>query len=165
MSLPDVAAALRHAANNWLMVLVANLDMLARKLPEGSPEARQLSRAAEAARRLETAIPPFTRLAAPPGHEETRLDKLISDLAPLLEVMAGRAIPMELEKLPHVALPRPGLELALLEWAKEGRSLALRAGPELECRPGHPALAALAQAEGWTVSQTADGMVLRIKAA
>lgn len=165
MSLPDVAAALRHAVNNWLMVLGANLDMLARRLPEGSPEARQLSRAVEAARRLETSILPFTRLAALPSREEACPDRLLADLAPLLEVMAGRAIPMELEKLPHVPLPRPGLELALLEWAKGGQSLTLRAGPELECRPGHPALAALAEAEGWPVSQTADGMVLRIKGA
>lgn len=152
-TLNETAAALRHAANNWLMVLGANLDLLARRLPPEGPEARQLARAVEAVRRLEAALPPFTRLTQPPALEDTRPDRLLAALAPLMEVLAGRPVPMELAALPALPLPRPGLDLALLGWAKGGESLELRAGPVLEFRPGSEALRAFAAGQGWAVEE------------
>jgi len=106
----DVAAALRHAANNLSMVVISNLDLLARGVTPDTPAARQVARAREAAERLLAMLLPYTRL----------------NQAPALEHAAPEAVLQAL-------LPRPALDHALLAWAvlaaaQSPRGTALRIG-------------------------------------
>ncbi len=115
-----VAGAVRHITNNLIMVILSNLDLLARVTPAETPAGRQVERSRLAAERLLGVLVPYTRLARDPGLERLKPDATLRALLPLLEVAGGNSGPITLttaavEALP---LPRPALDLALLEWAQ-----------------------------------------------
>lgn len=130
-----MAAALRHAANNLSMVVISNLELLARGVTPDTPAARQLGRAREAAERLLAMLLPYTRLNQAPALTLAAPEAVLQTLLPLLEVAAGGHGPvtLEAEPVPMVVLPRPGLDHALLAWAmaaaaESPRGTALRIG-------------------------------------
>ncbi|WP_368418145.1 hypothetical protein [Rhodovarius sp.] len=114
-----MAAALRHAANNLSMVVISNLELLARGVTPDTPAARQLGRAREAAERLLAMLLPYTMLNQAPALTLAAPEAVLQTLLPLLEVAAGGHGPVTLqaEPVPMVVLPRPGLDHALLAWA------------------------------------------------
>lgn len=122
MQEPDAAAvgdAVRHAANNLAMVIVSNLDLLARTVPDDTPASRQLARSRLAAERLLAVLIPYTRLEREPCLDLQRPEAFLRALLPLLQVVGGQSSPITLEAAAAqpVKLPRPALDLALVRWA------------------------------------------------
>ena len=115
-----VAGAVRHITNNLIMVILSNLDLLARVTPGDTPAGRQLERSRLAAERLLGVLVPYTRLARDPSMERLKPEATLRALLPLLEVAGGGAGPITFSAAPVEAmpLPRPALDLALLEWAQ-----------------------------------------------
>ena len=115
----DVAAAVRHAANNLTMVILSNLDLLTRVTPADTAPGRQLERSRLATERLLGVLVPYTRLAREPGLDRLKPEAALRGLLPLLEVVSGGGAPITLHAQPvePLPLPRPALDLALLEWA------------------------------------------------
>jgi len=127
----DVAAALRHAANNLSMVVISNLDLLARGVTPETPAARQVARAREAAERLLAMLLPYTRLNQAPALEHAAPEAVLQALLPLLSMLGP--VTLEAEPVGAVLLPRPALDHALLAWAvlaaaQSPRGTALRIG-------------------------------------
>ncbi len=161
-----LASAVRHAANNLSMVTLSNLDLLTRAISPDSPAGRQLERARQACERQLAILVPYTRLSREGVVERMAPEPQLAALVPLLEIAAGGGAPVRLSAgpLPMVALPRPALDLALLEWVQvaaaecprgttlnialesDGEGLVIRVSPN----PGGAAagLAALAEAQG-----------------
>ena len=134
-----VGDAVRHAANNLAMVILSNLDLLARAVPEDTPASRQLARSRLAAERLLAVLGPYTRLEREPGLDLQQPEAVLRALLPLLQVVAGQSLPITLEAaaVQPVKLPRPALDLALVRWAltlateaprDAARHIALEAG-------------------------------------
>ena len=115
-----VAGAVRHAANNLTMVILSNLDLLTRAVPPDTPASRQIDRARMAAEKLQAILHPFTRLTREPMQDRVAPEAPLRALLPLLEIAAGgaAAITLTAGAVPPTALPRPALDLALLEWAQ-----------------------------------------------
>jgi hypothetical protein len=115
-----VAGAVRHAANNLSMVVLSNLDLLTRSVTIDTPAGRQVTRAREACERLLAILVPYTRLSREPVLDRVAPETPLRALLPLLTVVAGghEPVTLEAEAVQPVPLPRPALDLALLEWAE-----------------------------------------------
>lgn len=179
---PDAAAvgdAVRHAANNLAMVILSNLDLLARTVPDDTPASRQLARSRLAAERLLAVLVPYTRLEREPGLDLQPPEAVLRALLPLLQVVGGQSSPITLEAaaVQPVKLPRPALDLALVRWALAlateaprgaARHIALEAGATggavirlTPCPAGAvAALAAAAQAGGGGADVSAEAAEL-----
>ena len=114
-----VGDAVRHAANNLAMVILSNLDLLARAVPEDTPASRQLARSSLAAERLLAVLVPYTRLEREPALDLQQPEAVLRALLPLLQVVAGQSLPITLEAaaVQPVKLPRPAFDKALVRWA------------------------------------------------
>ncbi|MBU8537267.1 nitrogen regulation protein NR(II) [Falsiroseomonas tokyonensis] len=118
-----VAPAVQHEINNAMMVLAANLDLLARSVGEGAPQ-RQLDRALQASRRLEETMRGFLDAARREVAETSLVSPatVLRQLLPLLRVALGARHGAELvapERLTSVRLDRAALEIALLAAVQE----------------------------------------------
>jgi len=127
-----------HAMNNAMMVLLMNLEALARDLPPETPGARRLERATLGAQQVRGLISGLLALARPEELREESGAKALEELRPLLELAMGRAgaVTVEAPKgLPPLRLSRPALDLALLALARQasglprGESLKLALAP------------------------------------
>ena len=177
-----MAGAVRHATNNLIMVILSNLDLLARVTPADTAQGRQLERSRLAAERLLGVLVPYTRLVRQPGLERLRPETTLRALLPLLEVAIGGAaqVTLGVEAVEALPLPRPALDLALLEWAQVAaaespRGTALRIVLEsapngavirLSPNPGGAAaaLVEVAALAGGSTLLTADTAELRLPA-
>jgi len=168
-----LADAVRHAANNLSMVTLSNLDLLTRAIMPDSPASRQLERARQACERQLAILVSYTRLSREGVVERLAPEPQLAALVPLLEVAAGGAAPVRLTAgaLPLAALPRPELDLALLEWVRlaaagcprgttlnialesDGEGLLIRLSPN----PAGAAAALLAMAQAHGGRGKADG--------
>jgi len=127
--LKQVEAALTHDLNNVLQVIMGNLELLKRRgelVPEIVEAALQATRTAAA---LADRVGAIGRLRR---HEARSIDlnRLLVELAPLLERTVGDAIRVEMKPagmLPNVLADPQALQLALLELATNARS-AMPAG-------------------------------------
>lgn len=120
-----VAPAVQHDINNAMMVLAANLDLLARSVgdAEGAPR-RQLDRAVQASRRLEETMRGFLDCARRAAEEPAKVSPatVLRQVLPLLRVALGARLKVEAtmpERLVEVRLDRAALELALLALAQD----------------------------------------------
>ncbi|PZW47096.1 hypothetical protein C8P66_107134 [Humitalea rosea] len=116
------ARSVRHGVNNQMMVLLGNLDLLANKAEDGSPAARQIGRAREAADRMAGLLGAYLALPRDAGVAKVRPRAALAALLPLLESAAGRGVSLEGSPEGVVAWPRPELPLALLGWAMEAEA-------------------------------------------
>jgi C4-dicarboxylate-specific signal transduction histidine kinase len=123
-ALRHAAPAVQHDANNAMMVLAANLDMLGRGA-RGTPAERPLARAEEASRRLEETLRSFLDLARRPPQDiaETTLRDALEALLPLLRAVLGSRTPLLLDAPDAAAgsvvlLDRAALDLGLLAVAR-----------------------------------------------
>lgn len=141
------APAVQHEINNALMVLGANLDLLARSAAPGAAQ-RQVARAREALARLDETARGFLDAARRPA-EDPALASLADTLRqalPLLRVALGARFGLVLEvggEVPPVRLDRARLDLALLVLMHEaaGRlSPGARIRAEVTGRPGEARL-------------------------
>lgn len=113
------APAVQHEINNAMMVLISNLDLLGRSAAEGAPR-RQLDRAQEAMRRLETTIRGFLDAARRDAEDVAAVapDAALRQALPLLRVVLGSRFGFDLDMpetgLPPVRLDRGRLDLGLL---------------------------------------------------
>lgn len=123
-----------HDLNNELAVLINCTSMLRRKLgdrPELSVHLQELHsaawRSARLARQAGQLAPRYST-----GDSVVRLDQVVADMVPILElVLAGTRL-LEVEVSPHlppVALPRGRVEQVLLEVARMARELGPDQGP------------------------------------
>lgn len=177
-----VAGAVRHTTNNLIMVILSNLDLLARVTSTDTPAGRQLERSRLAAERLLGVLVPYTRLAREPALERLKPEATLRALLPLLEVAGGSAMQISLGAMPVDALPlpRPALDLALLEWAQVAAAESPRGTPlrivlepaadgaviRLSPNPGGAAgaLVEVAALAGGSTLLTADAAELRLPA-
>jgi hypothetical protein len=116
-ALRHAAPAVQHAANNGLMVLGANLDLLARG---GEAAARQAGRARSAVDGLEALLRAFLGLMrANDGTLENACpDQTIGMVRPLLVAVLGSRTPMIVEgAAPPVPHDRAVVQAALLDLA------------------------------------------------
>lgn len=127
------ARSVRHGVNNQMMVLLGNLDLLARKAEEGSAAARQICRAREAADRMAGLLGAYLALPRDTGVAMVKAQIVLPALLPLLESASGRAVGLDGPAEGVVAWPRPEAPLALLGWALEAQAArtASEAVPEL----------------------------------
>lgn len=113
------APAVQHEINNALMVLSSNLELLGRHAVEGAPR-RQLDRALEAMRRLETTVRGYLDAARREAEDPAAIgpEVAVRQALPLLRVVLGNRFAFDLEApekgLPAVQLDRGRLDLALL---------------------------------------------------
>lgn len=120
-----VAPALQHDINNAMMVLAANLDLLARHAGEpGSAGRRQLDRAVQASRRMDEAMRGFLDYARREAAEPVEISPatVLQQVLPLLRVALGARLGAEMtapERVAAVRLDRAALELALLAVAQD----------------------------------------------
>ncbi|MDO9501662.1 hypothetical protein [Falsiroseomonas sp.] len=120
-----VAPALQHDINNAMMVLAANLDLLARSAGEpGSAGRRQLDRAVQASRRMDEAMRGFLDYARREVAEPVEVSPatVLQQVLPLLRVALGARLGAELtapERVAAVRLDRAALEMALLAVAQD----------------------------------------------
>jgi len=127
--LKQVEAALTHDLNNVLQVIMGNLELLKRRgelVPEIVEAALQATRTAAALADRVGAIGRLRRHEARP----IDLNRLLVELAPLLERTVGDAIRVEMKPagmLPNVVADPQALQLALIELATNARS-AMPAG-------------------------------------
>ena len=121
-----VAPAVQHEINNAMMVLAANLDLLARSVGTAdAPPQRQLERAVQASRRLEEVMRGFLDCARREAAEMAPLSPatVLRQMLPLLKVALGARLGVEMtapDRLLAVPLDRAALEMALLAVAQEG---------------------------------------------
>jgi len=127
--LKQVEAALAHDLNNVLQVVMGNLELLKRRgelVPEVVDAALQATRAAAALADRIGAIGRLRRYEA----RTIELNRLLAELAPLLERTVGDAIRVDMKlasALPAVSADPHALQLALVELATNARS-AMPAG-------------------------------------
>ncbi|MGK7864571.1 histidine kinase dimerization/phospho-acceptor domain-containing protein [Falsiroseomonas sp. E2-1-a4] len=120
-----VAPALQHDINNAMMVLAANLDLLARSAGEpGSPARRQLDRAVQASRRMDETMRGFLDYARREAAETVEVSPatVLQQVLPLLRAALGARLGAEMtapERPVAVRLDRAALELALLAVAQD----------------------------------------------
>jgi len=120
-----VAPALQHDINNAMMVLAANLDLLARHAGEpGSAGQRQLDRAVQASRRIEEAMRGFLDYARRGVAEPVEVSPaaVLRQALPLLRVALGARLGAEMtapERVAAVRMDRAALEMALLAVAQD----------------------------------------------
>ena len=132
------APAVQHEINNALMVLGSNLELLGRHVPEGPPR-RQLGRAQEAIRRLESTMRGFLDAARRPPEDVAAISPEIAlrDLLPLLRVALGARFGFELEPcpsaIPPVRLDRGRFELALVALVRDA-SERMASGARIHAR-------------------------------
>jgi hypothetical protein len=119
-ALRETAPAVQHDINNAMMVLAANLDLLARVAAEGAPR-RQLDRAQEAMRRIEAASRGFLEAARrAPGVEAVSPAIALLRVLPLLRIVLGPrfgfdlAEPDQARGIWPVALDAARFDLAML---------------------------------------------------
>ncbi len=118
------APAVQHEVNNALMVLGSNLELLGRHVGEG-PQRRQLDRALEAVKRLETTVRGFLDAARREAEDvaATAPELCIRQAAPLLRVVLGARFGFDFDpppmESPPVVLDRGRLDLALLCLARD----------------------------------------------
>lgn len=120
-----LAPAVQHEINNAMMVLTANLDLLARSVgdADGAPR-RQLDRAVQASRRLDESMRGFLDCARREVAEPVRLSPatVLHQLLPLLRLALGARPGAEVTAPEHpvaVRLDRAALEMALLAVAQD----------------------------------------------
>jgi len=170
------ARSVRHGVNNQMMVLRGNLDLLARGAAEGSPAARQIARAQEAADRLAAVLGAYLALARDRGVAKVKPGPALAALLPLLETAGGGSVALQGDAEGVVSWPRPELPVALLRWALEAEAargagdpppnlaLQVTSGPQgLSVRPEPPP----GQAAGFAAAAAAaggiwDGATLRL---
>ncbi|WP_237217818.1 histidine kinase dimerization/phospho-acceptor domain-containing protein, partial [Falsiroseomonas oryziterrae] len=117
------APAVQHEVNNALMVLTSNLELLGRSAPEG-PARRQLDRAQEAVRRMETTVRGFLDAARREAEDQAVVapDLALRQALPLLRVVLGARFGIEMEagaEAAPVHLDRARLDLALLSLVRD----------------------------------------------
>ena len=142
------APAVQHEVNNALMVLGSNLELLGRHVTEG-PQRRQLDRALEAVKRMETTVRGFLDAARREAEDVATVapESCVKQAAPLLRVVLGARFGFDFDpppmESPPVALDRGRLELALLCLARDamGRMQpGARIAARVERRPKEVAL-------------------------
>ncbi|MBE9606151.1 hypothetical protein IAI18_14905 [Acetobacteraceae bacterium H6797] len=166
-----------HAMNNAMMVLLMNLEALARDLPPETPGGRRLERAMLGAQQMRGLMGGLLALARAPEIREEAGAKALAEMRPLLELAMGRAGGVAIEAPRGGAilrLARPALDLALVGLARQaaglpkearltlslapaeggGAWLAMHPAPEGEARAAFEALGEM-RAEG-------DGLALRL---
>src|SRR4051812_38673563 len=127
--LKQVEAALAHDLNNVLQVVMGNLELLKRRgelVPEVVDAALQATRTAATLADRVGAISRLRRYEA----RHMDLNRLLAELAPLLERTVGDAIRVEMKlasALPAISADPHALQLALVELASNARS-AMPAG-------------------------------------
>jgi len=116
--LHQAAGKLRHDANNAMMVLASNLELLARTAATDAAR-RQVARAEEAATRLDALLrATLGMLGRAPGVEVLAPHLVARDALPVLRAVLGARTPVELAgEAPAVPLDRAALEAALLRLA------------------------------------------------
>lgn len=117
------APAVQHEVNNALMVLGSNLELLGRTAVEGAPR-RQLDRALEAMRRLDTTVRGYLDMARREAEDRMAIPPTaaIAPALPLLRVVLGARFGFDLapdEGIAPVLLDRARLDLALLSLARD----------------------------------------------
>jgi signal transduction histidine kinase len=118
------APAVQHEVNNALMVLASNLELLGRNAVEGAPR-RQIDRATEAMRRLDTTVRGFLDAVRREAEDPATVPPSVmaAQVAPLLRVALGARFGFDLE--PPEAQPWPArldrgrLDLALLALVRD----------------------------------------------
>ena len=120
LNLPRIAHAVRHDANNALMVLHVNIDMLSRGATSDAAQ-RQAARAEEATARLEALLHALlATLGRTPGVIEALApQRVVEDALPLLRAVLGARNPVVVEGAPpaSASIDRAGLEAWLLATA------------------------------------------------
>ncbi len=117
-ALHRAAGMLRHDANNAMMVLASNLELLARTAATEAAR-RQVRRAEEAAARLDALLrATLGMLGREPGVEALAPHLVVREMLPVLRAVLGSRTPVELEgEAPPVPLDCAALEGALLRLA------------------------------------------------
>jgi hypothetical protein len=112
------AGKLRHDANNAMMVLASNLELLARTAATDAAR-RQVGRAEEAATRLDALLrATLGMLGRAPGAEAQAPLPLLREVLPVLRAVLGTRTPVELEgEAPPALIDRAVAEAALLRLA------------------------------------------------
>jgi signal transduction histidine kinase len=127
--LKQVEAALAHDLNNILQVIMGNLELLKRRgelVPEVVDAALQATRSAASLADRMGAIGRLRRYEA----RTMDVNRLLADLAPLLERTVGDAIRAEMKlasAMPNIVADPHALQLALVELATNSR-FAMPAG-------------------------------------
>lgn len=117
------APAVQHEINNAMMVLTSNLELLGRSVAEGAPR-RQLDRAVEATRRIETMIRGYLDAVRRPAKEVGVSSPAVAVMTalPLLRVALGARYGVDAtlaEPAWEARLDRAALDLALLALARD----------------------------------------------
>ena len=108
----------RHAANNLAMVLLVNLESAAAGTAEGSREARQVSRALEAARAYDGLTRALLGLWREERVAQARARDYLAEVLPLLSLAAGCKLSLDAAEPGDVLeVRRPALDLALVRFA------------------------------------------------
>jgi hypothetical protein len=96
-TLRAAAPALQHAANNAVMVVTANLELLSRSAPTEAAR-RQAGRALDATQRLDATLRAFLALMrATPGEKPVAAPaETIPSVLPLLRAVLGSRTPVEM---------------------------------------------------------------------
>ncbi len=108
----------RHAANNHAMVLLLNLEAAVAGMAPGSREARQASRALEAARAYDALTRALFGLWREERTARPRAEDYLAEMLPLLSLAAERRLLLEAPEPGSVLeIRRPTLDLALVRLA------------------------------------------------
>ena len=127
-----LAGPARHAANNLAMVLLVNLESAAAGVPEGSREARQVSRALEAARAYDALARAVLGLVREERVARPRAGDYLAEILPLLSLAAGRRLVLDAAEAGVVLeVRRPALDAALVALAA---TMPAQAGTTLRLR-------------------------------
>jgi signal transduction histidine kinase len=180
------APAVQHEINNALMVLGSNLELIGRNVTDERPR-RQLDRALEAVKRMESTVRGFLDAARRDAVDQaaTAPELCVKQALPLLRVVLGARHGFDFEmppmESPPVRLDRGRLDLALLCLVRDaagrmapaariaarverrGEEVALVLTlPEGAAPEGEAArlLAEAATATGGRIETTADGVTL-----
>jgi hypothetical protein len=111
-----MARAVRHAANNMLMAVQGNLELIARAAAADARQAARAERALGSLRQLGALLDAQAQLLRDDLPDATDPAALLEELRPVLAaVAAGRAV-LEVETGGGAAavVPRPGFELAVV---------------------------------------------------
>ena len=158
----------RHAANNLAMVLLVNLESASAGIPEGGREARQVSRALEAARGYDGLMRAVLGLWREDRVVQPHAEAYVAEMLPLLSLAAERRLSLEVAE-PGAVLEvrRPGLDLALVRFAASmprgaGCVLRLRGAVlKAEWQSGEDVRAAMVAA-GAALDPSGAGSALRL---
>lgn len=158
----------RHAANNLAMVLLVNLESAVAGIAEGTREARQATRALEAARAYDGLSRAVLGLWRDERVTQPRAEHYLAEILPLLSLAAERRLALEVEE-PGTVLEvrRPALDLALLRFAAAmprgaGAALRLRGGVLEAGWDADEATRELLGAAGAAAELFGEGVALRL---